>query len=72
MSITPTIDSGFFVTHMRSGIRMSRRCKTNTEAEETLRSMKEDTVVDLPKKRYMFHPDKIFIITETKAHKSEI
>jgi hypothetical protein len=62
MSITPTIDNGFYVTHVRCGIRMSRRCRTLSQAEETLRTMKEDIVVDLPRKRFLFNPDKIFII----------
>jgi hypothetical protein len=64
MSITPTVGNGFYITHLREGIRMSRRTKTYREAEEVLRMMKEDLIVDLPKKRYIFHPDKIYIITK--------
>ena len=62
MSITPTVGNGFYVTHSREGIRMSRRTKTYDEAEETLRMMKEDLIVDLPRVRYYFHPDKILIL----------
>jgi len=62
MSITPTIDDGFYVTHKRCDIRMSRRTRTQEEAEETLRMMKEDLIVDLPRVRYYFHPDKILIL----------
>lgn len=45
---------------------MSRRCRTYQEAEETLHSMKEDTVVDLPSVRYYFHSDKILILRKPK------
>ena len=62
MSITPTIDDGFFITYVREGIRMRRRNKTIKEAEETLRMMAYDTIVDLPRVKYIFNPDKIFII----------
>lgn len=62
MSISPTVGDGFYVTHMRSGIRMSRRCRSFEQAQEALRSMQEDNVVDLPRKRLLFNPDKIFII----------
>lgn len=62
MSITATVGDGFYVTHERCGIRMSRRCRSLEQAQETLKMMKEDTVIDLPRKRYIFHPDKIFII----------
>lgn len=62
MSITPTVGNGYYITHKRHDIRMSRRTKTYDEAVETLRMMKEDLIVDLPKKRYIFHPDKIYII----------
>lgn len=62
MSITPTIDNGFYITYVREGIRMRRRNKTMKEAEETLRMMVNDTIVDLPRVRFIFNPDKIFII----------
>jgi hypothetical protein len=64
MSITPTVGNGFYVTHKRCDIRMSRRTRTYDEAVETLRMMREDLIVDLPKKRYIFHPDRILIITK--------
>jgi hypothetical protein len=62
MSITPTIADGFYVTHSRHGIRMSRRCLSKKHAEECLRNMIEDVVVDLPRMRYYFHRDKIIIL----------
>lgn len=62
MSITPTVGNGYYITHKRHDIRMSRRTKTYDEAEETLRMMKEDLIVDLPRVRYYFHPDKILIL----------
>ena len=62
MSITPTVGNGFYVTHKREGIRMSRRTKTYNEAEEVLRMMQDDLIVDLPRVRYYFHPDTILIL----------
>lgn len=62
MSITPTIDNGYFITYVREGIRMRRRNKTMKDAEETLRMMAYDTIVDLPRVKYIFNTDKIFII----------
>ena len=62
MSITATVGDGYYITHMRQGIRMSRRCLSMEHAEECLRSMKEDVVVDLPRVRYYFHRDKIMIL----------
>lgn len=64
MSITPTVADGYYVTHSRHGIRMSRRCLSRKHAEECLRNMIYDVVVDLPKKRIIFHPNKIYIITK--------
>ena len=66
MSITPTVGDGFYITHMREGIRMSCRTRTYHEAEETLRVMKEDLIVDLKRVRYYFHPDKILILRKPK------
>ena len=62
MSITPTVGNGYYITHKRHDIRMCRRTKTYDEAVETLRMMKEDLIVDLPRVRYYFHPDKIVIL----------
>jgi len=62
MSITPTVGDGYYITHMRQGIRMSRRTKTYDEAEEVLRMMRQDLIVDLPRVRFYFHPDKILIL----------
>jgi hypothetical protein len=61
-SISETVGDGFFVHHERRGIKMRRRCKTMQEAIETLRSMNEDLVVDLPKKRFYFQEDRILIL----------
>lgn len=62
MSITPTVADGFYVTHSRRGIRMSRRCLSQAQAEECLRNMIEDEVVDLPRVRYYFNRDKTMIL----------
>jgi hypothetical protein len=62
MSITPTVGNGFYITHSREGIRMCRRTKIYNEAEEVLRMMREDLIVDLPRVRYYFYPDKILIL----------
>jgi len=64
MSITETVGDGYYVTHSRQGIRMSRRCLSKKHAEECLRNMIEDVVVDLPRMRYYFHRDKIIILTK--------
>jgi len=64
MSITETVGDGYYVTHSRQGIRMSRRCLSKKHAEECLRNMMEDVVVDLPRMRYYFHRDKIIILTK--------
>ena len=64
MSITPTVGDGYYVTHSRHGIRMSRRCLSQAHAEECLRNMIEDVVVDLPRMRYYFHRDKIILLTK--------
>jgi len=61
-SITETTDLGFYVTHKRRDVRLSCRCKTRKDAEETLRKMVEDVVVCLPRKQVHFLPDKILII----------
>lgn len=62
MSITPTVGDGFYVTHSRHGIRMSRRCLSKKHAEECLKNMIYDVVVDLPKKRYYFQANQILIL----------
>lgn len=62
MSITPTVGDGYYVTHSRHGIRMSRRCLSLKHAEECLRNMIEDVVVDLPKKRFYFQEKQILIL----------
>jgi hypothetical protein len=62
MGITPTIDDGFYVTHVRHGERMSRRCLTREHAEECFRSMCEDVVVDLPRVRFYFQENQILIL----------
>jgi hypothetical protein len=66
MSITPTVGNGYYITHKRHDIRMSRRTRTYNEAVETLRMMKEDLIVDLPRVRYYFYPDKILILRKPK------
>ena len=67
-SITETTDSGFYVTHLRNNVRLSCRCKTMAESEETLRKMVEDVVVCLPRKQVHFLPDKILIIKKGKLN----
>jgi len=62
MGITPTVGDGYYVTHMRHGERMSRRCLTREDAEECFRSMVEDTVVDLPRMRFYFQENRILIL----------
>jgi hypothetical protein len=62
MSITPTVCNGFYITHERHGIRMSRRTKTYDEAVEVLRSMQQDQIVDLPRTRYYFQSNQILIL----------
>jgi hypothetical protein len=66
MSITPTVGNGFYITHMREGIRMSRRTRSYDEAEEVLRMMRYDQIVDLPRVRYYFHPNQILILRKPK------
>lgn len=60
-SITESV-GGFFIHHERQGCVMRRRCRTRQEAEECLRMMNEDEIVDLPKVRYYFHKDRILIL----------
>jgi hypothetical protein len=62
MPITPTIADGFYVYHTREGCKMSRRCLSRRHAEECLRNMMEDTVVDLPRVRYYFQGHQILIL----------
>jgi hypothetical protein len=57
-----TIHDGFYITDERHGIRVSRRARTYYEAVESLGMMKEDQIVDLPRVRYYFNPDKILIL----------
>lgn len=61
-SITKTIGDGYYVTHERHGCRMRRRCRTIPEAEECLRHMIEDDVVDLPRIRFYFGKERILIL----------
>jgi hypothetical protein len=60
-SITESV-GGFFIHHEREGIVMRCRKRTRKEAEKCLKSMQEDQIVDLNRVRYIFHPDKIYII----------
>ena len=53
---------GFIVAYSRRGVDMRARVRTHVEATETLRSMKEDEIVDLNKVRYYFSSDKILIL----------
>jgi hypothetical protein len=66
MSITLTVGDGYYITHKRCDVRMSRRTKTYREAEEVLRMMKEDLIVDLPRVRYYFHPNEILVLRKPK------
>jgi hypothetical protein len=66
MSISPTVGDGFYVTHMRAGIRMSCRCRSFEQAQETLCSMKDDVIVDLPSVRYYFQENQILILRKPK------
>lgn len=62
MVVTPTIADGFLVYHTREGVKMSRRCLTRAHADEVYRSMCEDVVVDLPRKRFYFQGHRILIL----------
>jgi hypothetical protein len=62
MSITPTVGDGFFVHAERHRVVMRRRCKTREEAEKVLKSMQEDSVVDLPRKRVYFQENRVLIL----------
>jgi len=62
MCITPTVGNGYFIHFERSGIVMRCRKRTLREAEKTLKSMAEDSIVDLPSVRFYFQPDKILIL----------
>lgn len=61
MSITESV-GGYFIHLEREGIVMRCRKRTRKDAEECLKQMREDIVVDLPRVRYYFHPDKILIL----------
>ena len=61
MSITESV-GGWFIHFEREGIIMRQRKRTRKEAEICLKSMREDQIVDLNRVRYIFHPDKIYII----------
>ena len=61
MSITESV-GGFFIHFEREGIIMRCRKRTRKDAELCLKMMKEDQIVDLNRVRYIFHPDKIYII----------
>jgi len=62
MSITPTVGNGFFIHFEREGIVMRCRKRTREEAERCLKSMKEDSIVDLRSVRYYFEPNRILIL----------
>ena len=62
MSITPTVGNGFFIHFEREGIVMRCRKRTREDAERCLKSMKEDSIVDLRSVRYYFQPNRILIL----------
>lgn len=66
MSITPTVGDGFFVSHIRRGERMQKRCNTRQEAEICLKSMTEDIIVDTNYTRWYFLPDKTLILRKPR------
>ena len=61
MSITPSV-GGYFIHFEREGIKLRCRKRTRKEAELCLKMMREDQIVELNRVRYIFHPDKIYII----------
>jgi hypothetical protein len=66
MSITSTVGDGFYVTYIRRGERMRKRCHSTKEAEICLKSMMEDTIVDTNYTRWYFLPDKTLILHKPK------
>lgn len=66
MSITPTVGNGFFIHFEREGIVMRCRKRTREDAERCLKSMKEDSIVDLRSVRYYFQPNRILILRKPK------
>lgn len=67
-SITATIDEGFYVTHLRRGVRLSCRTKTREEAVVMLDKMVNDAVVCLRSKQIHFCEDKILIIKKGRMN----
>lgn len=68
MSITPSV-GGYFIHFEREGFVMRQRKRTRKEAELCLKMMREEQIVELNRVRYIFHPDKIYIIR--KPHHSD-
>jgi len=66
MGITPTVGNGFFIHFERNGIVMRCRKRTREDAERCLKSMKEDSIVDLPSVRYYFETNRILILRKPK------
>jgi hypothetical protein len=66
MSITATVGDGYFVSHIRRGERMQKRCKTLQEAELCLKSMMEDIIVDTNYTRWYFQPDRTLILRKPR------
>lgn len=62
MSITPTVGDGFYITYIRRGERMSKRCLSEKDAQACLHSMMYDTIVDTTFKRWYFLPDKTILL----------
>ena len=52
----------FVVSHIRRGVNMRTSVTSKEEADEKLRSMKEDDIIDLTKTRYYFSKEKILIV----------
>jgi hypothetical protein len=61
MSITESV-GGYFIHFEREGIVMRCRKRTRKDAETCLKMMQTDQIVELNRVRYIFHPDKIYII----------
>lgn len=55
-------DAYYRVTEYRNGIVMVCSVSTQKKAEEMERMMQKDQIVDLRHYRYIFHPDRIYII----------
>jgi hypothetical protein len=65
MSITESV-GGFFIHFERQGIVMRQRKRTRKEAEICLKMMQEEQIVEMNRVRYIFHPDRIYIIRKPK------